>query len=195
MRIPFLLGFGLLPIWAALAFITYAFLTMSRDHAGMTLWALVAAIPASAVTLLIGTVALGIHSRVAGEQSRKLRLSALFVCLAILALAIAGFTLWLNKQDNEQDLIVEKTRIEEFTKGNAIVRAAVGEPLSVSISSCTTVRSDPKPSVYDVMVKGTKTVYAIVEVDRKTKPPTFSLLCTTPLYMGQREAFKSPCAQ
>jgi hypothetical protein len=190
----FLVGFGLLPMWAAFALIAFAFATMRSDQAGMTLWALVAAIPACAVTLSIAGVALAIHSGAAGDRQRKFRLSATFVGVACLVLVLIGLGLWLKKQSNDEDLRIEKADIEEFVKGNAAARAAAGEPFRVSISSYSIGRDGPLPTTYDVSVMGPQTIYAIVTVDRKTKPATFKLLCTTPLSIGQRETSKGPCA-
>ena len=195
MRVIFFLGFGLLPLWAALVFIAFAVMTMSSEHAGMTLWAIVPAFPACAVTLAIAAVCTAIYSRVQGDHGRKLLISGGFLSAALLLFVVAGGTFWSNKKGTEQDILAEKARAEEFARNNLAVRSEVGEPSTVSVNSYTIDRAGRMPTVYDVTVVGTKTVYAIVEVDRKTKPPTFSLRCTTPLYMGQREVFKSRCAQ
>ena len=195
MRISLLFGFGLLPLWAALAFIVFGFMTMSSEHAGMTLWALVPAIPACAATLAIASVCITIYSRVEGDQRRKLFISGCFLSAALLLLFAAGGTFWMKKKGTEQDILAERAHAEEFVRTNLAVRSEVGEPSTVSVNSYTIDRAGPMPTVYDVTVVGTKTVYAIVEVDRKTRPPIFILRCTTPLYMGQREAFKSPCVQ
>ena len=195
MRTAFLVFYGLLPFWAALAFIVFALLTVGNDHAAVAFWALVPAIPACGVTLAIAGVTLAVHSRAKGAPTRKLRVASTFVTAASSVLVIAGVVLWLNKRGNDQDLQAEIIRVEEFTRVNETVRAAAGEPLTTSVNSYTIDLSAPLPTTYDVRVTGSKTVYAIVEVDRKSRPSQFKLLCTTPLYTGKREAFKSPCAQ
>jgi hypothetical protein len=195
MRFVFLAGYGLLPLWAAIAFIAFGFMTMRSDYAGMTLWSLVVAVPACAVTLLVANVGVAIYSRAAGDRWRKLRLSVGFVLLANVGIVLAGVLLWLNKRENDEYVQAEKALVEQFTRSNTTVREAAGEPITVSINSYTFHKSGPLPVQYDVSVSGLRTVYAIVEVDRTSKPPAFRLLCTTPLYMGQRDPLKSPCAQ
>jgi hypothetical protein len=195
MRITFFLGYGLLPVWAALAFIVYGFMTMRPDHAGMTLWALAPAIPACAVTLLVAGSALLIESRTSGDRHRKLRVAATFVAGASLLLILVGLMFWQKKQGNTEAQEVEQLHVEEFVKSNADVRGAAGTPLRVSVASISFGRSESMPVFYDVSVVGTKTIYAIVEIDRRAKEPLFILKCTTPIYMGQRDPHKHPCAQ
>jgi len=195
MRIGFLIGFGLLPLWAALAFIAIAFATTRSDHAGMSLWALVVAIPACAVTLLIAGAGSVVHSRTAGDAKRKQRFSVGFVSLACLGLVASGVWYALNRQKNEQILQHEQGLVLRFVQESAVIRNAAGEPLQVSSSSYTIGNSGPLPVNYDVQVKGTRTIYAIVGIDRTTRPTTFRLLCTTPLYSGQRDPSKGACEQ
>ena len=195
MRVAFIVGFGLLPLWAALAFIAYAFATMRSDQAGMAFWALLPAIPACGVTVLIAGLGSAIYTRTAGDSGRKWTFSAGFVSLACLALAMGGVWYVLVKQKNEQILLHEQGLVVRFVQENDEVRREVGGSPTVSIASYSLLSSGPLPVWYDISVKGTKTVYAIVEVDRSTKPTTFHLRCTTPLYMGSRQPFKGPCEQ
>ena len=196
MRIIFFVGFGLLPLWAALAFVIFGFATMESDQAGMTLWSFIPAIPACAVTVSIAAVTLAIHSRTIGNKLRKLGMSAAFLVAATAFLACIVFAFWMKRQANENSLNLEKTKVEEFVKNNEAVRTAAGEPLSlVYICSYSMDKSGPMPKVYDVSVKGQKQIYAIVNVDRQNKLVTFKLACTTSLYMGQRDASKGACEQ
>ena len=82
----------------------------------------------------------------------------------------------------------------EFVKQNSAVLREVGGNARIDLVS---YRKSGNGSVifYDISVQGTKTVYAIVNVSRESGQPVFSLACTTPLYMGMRDAYKHPCDQ
>ncbi len=162
----------------------------------MVLWVLAAAIPACFVTFIVAGAALAIQARTPGDERRKLRAAGGFVAgasLLLLLLLVAAY--WQKRQENADDLKIEKVRVEDFVRSSAEVRASVGDQLTVSIASIFYGDSEPLPVHYDVAVTGTKTIFAIVEINRQQGQPHFILKCTTPLHSGQRDPHKSPCAQ
>jgi hypothetical protein len=196
MRFLFVATFGLLPFWAAIAFVIFAYATMSGDRAGMTLWAFVVAIPACAITLAIAGVTLAVGANAAGDAQRKRKVSFAFFLLALLALALVAQYFWMKRQDNEQQLRREKERVTEFVATHPNILAETGEPMHASIASYALPSSDSMPVQYDVSASGkVRTVYAIVTADRMFSPSKLVLVCTTHLSMGQRESSKGACAQ
>lgn len=195
MRLVLLLGFGGLPLWLAILFIFYSYSTMSGEYAGMTLWSLVPALPATLATTVIAMATVGIYSGVKGSQNRKAAVASSFFVLANIALLIVVAEPFWEKRQAEKKINLERPQVEQFVTRNAHVHAQVGAPKTVSIVSYTTLRDDLMPSTYDVGVEGSEQIYAIVKVNRTKEPTTFSLECTTKLYMGQRDARKGPCEQ
>jgi hypothetical protein len=194
-RSAFFLTYGLLPLWAAVAFIVFAYMTMSVNHSGTALWALVVALPSCGMTLSIAGIALAIHSRTAGESQRKLRTSTTFVAVASFIVAAIGLALWHHRQSNEQDLQAEKPLVEQFVRTHPLVIGAAGTVSATSIALISFARGDSKPTSYEVSVTGSTTIYAIVDVDRSSGAPHLGLRCTTSVYKGHRDSHKDPCAK
>lgn len=196
MRFLFVATFGLLPFWAAAAFIVFAYVTMSTESAGMSLWAFVVAIPACGITLSIAGVTLAIDDRTGGDHGLNRKHSIGFFAASILILAVVGIYLSVRRQNNEEKLRREINRVSEFVAAHPAVLAAVGDQAKSSIASYTIPSSESLPSQYDVSVSGKlRTVYAIVRADRNVTPSKLILACTTSLPLGQREVFKDPCAK
>lgn len=89
----------------------------------------------------------------------------------------------------------EKTAVEQFVRNHRDA-VALGAIRSVNVGSYSMSRGAQMPVRYDVSVTLEKrTVFAIVDVDRKAAVAAFNLKCITPLSSGQREAHKDACAQ
>ena len=168
---------------------------MSGEYAGMALWALVPALPATLATTAIAMATVGIYSGVNGSKKRKACVASSFFALASIALLIVVAKPFWEKRQAEKEIEHERPQVEQFVTQNAHINAQVGAPKAVSIVSYTTLRDDLMPSTYDVGVEGSEQIYAIIKVNRTKERTTFSLECTTKLYMGHRDARKGPCEQ
>lgn len=111
----------------------------------------------------------------------------------IIAVVVAVVVLLIRNNQNEAASIREKALALEFVRNNTEIMREVGGGGRVDLVAYT--KASNKPAIYDIGVHGTKTLYAIVEASRGSPMPTFKLVCTTPLYVGQRDPFKSPCQQ
>ncbi len=132
--------------------------------------------------------------RVAEESTVKSRVpqdvrSGAFAILAF-CVAIVYLILEHGNETNAQSI---KMLVLDFVKNNEAVMREVGASEQASLVSWQTGRDGS--GTYDVEVRGTKTIYAIVEASRKSSTAQFTLVCTTPLYIGQRDPFKHPCKQ
>jgi len=195
MRVAFLLGYGLLPLWAAVALIVLAFAVMRSDLAGESLWALLVAVPACAVTLAITWATTRTYAEVSGSRARRLTLASGVFAAANATLVVAAASYWLAGENRTDVLRKEKSEVETFVSLNEVVRSAAGEPLRASVSLSTFVRSAPLPSRYEVSVAGAQTVYALVEVDRRVQPATFKLLCIMRRSQTQQDSQVDACSQ
>jgi hypothetical protein len=112
--------------------------------------------------------------------------------VAVLSIAafVAGSLSLIAANQNKINAEDEKRRALDFVKQNETVMQEVGGNGKVGLVSYTTARNGSV--TYDIGVYGTKTIYAIVVASRNSGTSSFTLACTTPLYMGQRDPFK-PC--
>ncbi len=189
MRRLFFVGFSLLPMWAAIALIAYAFAVFPPYQAGMTLWVLLPAIPACAVTYFIAAIATLFYRHTKGDHARKLGSSAGFVAFACLTLGLAGTWYVIDNRETKRMIEHERARAERFVRDNAEVQKAVGRVPAVSTIFTTFETSRSLPSRYEVSVHDSA-LHAIVDVNRTSSPSTFVLRCLT-----QRTASRDPCAK
>jgi hypothetical protein len=113
--------------------------------------------------------------------------------IVVVALVFGAVVVLIQGRRNEAASVNEKALALEFVRTNLEVLQMVGGEAQVSLVSYR--KSQGKPIIYDISVRGQRTLYAIVEPLGVTTTPTFKLLCVTPLYMGQRDPFKHPCEQ
>lgn len=118
-------------------------------------------------------------------EKNSIVFSILIFISAITVLIIA------NQKNNTR--VNEKQSAIELVKNNAKISQEAGGKTDISLVS--TKMLDGVPVMYEISVRGEKTIYAIVEVSRTTKPATFILSCTTEISSGYREAYKHPCEQ
>jgi hypothetical protein len=83
----------------------------------------------------------------------------------------------------------------DYVKNNKQIIKLVGGSVETSPASPTSYSNDRNKGRYDFSIMGAKTIYAIVDVNRSSGKPEFSLACVTTLSMGAREAFKDVCTQ
>jgi hypothetical protein len=193
-RFLFIALIGLLPLWAAILFVAFLAIGDSSSLV-VTPWLIIAAVPASSVSLLLVFATLAVYSRVEGDRARKLRFSSAVFSVGVAAIGISIFA-FLHQRQAQQDAFKRETRMaSEFVARQEAVRSAVGDSPQVRLSQSTISREGPLPVQYDFHVAGPKTVFASVTVDRTGGAARFALACITPLSPGQREAFKDVCAR
>lgn len=113
--------------------------------------------------------------------------------IVVVVFVIGAVVVLIQGHRSETSSVNEKALALEFVRTNSEVLQMVGGEAKIDLVSYT--KSQGKPIVYDIGVRGNRTLYAIVEASGATMAPTFKLLCVTPLYMGQRDPFKHPCEQ
>ena len=193
-KIIFVIGFGLLPVIAASVFVYVGSLGYhgpSSEYWAVAPWYIIAAMPVSLVTFSIATITLLVYGGVSGGHSRKRGIaSASFALMVLVAVGVAGLY-WMNQKTQKQDLKNERFLAQEFVRKNPAVIQAVGEKFEVYPA----VVVGQVPIRYEFSVRSDATVYAIVDVSRKSGRLEFSLACITPTSIGYRDSSKHPCAQ
>jgi hypothetical protein len=193
MRVLLFGAFGLLPLWAAIALIAYAFAALPSHEAGHALWVLVVVPPACAVTLGIASATATVHSLTQGTPESKRKRSAIVLLGSCVLLFVGGG--WYAVKNDEQAKLLrhEQRRAVSFIEDASGVKNVEGS-LRVSISSSSYTSKSNLPVAYDIRVRtGEQYTFYIVEVNRLTTPSSFRVQCTTPMSLGQRAALKGPC--
>lgn len=126
------------------------------------------------------------------EKNTKEHISIKSAALSITAFVAAALSLIVGHQNkiNAED---EKKLALDFVKQYESVMQEVGGNGKVDLVSYSKANNG-SVNFYDIGVYGTKTIYAIVEPP-KSGSSNFTLVCTTPINMGQRDPFKHPCKQ
>jgi hypothetical protein len=88
----------------------------------------------------------------------------------------------------------ERLALEYITHNDQVIKLAGGTVKTFPASS-TIYSNDRNKGRYDFSITGHRTFYAIVDVNRSSGKPVFSLACVTTLSMGYREAGKDACTQ
>ena len=88
----------------------------------------------------------------------------------------------------------ERLALDYITHNDQVIKLAGGTVKTFPASS-TIYSNDRNKGRYDFSITGPKTFYAIVDVNRSSGKPAFSLACVTTLSMGYREAGKDACTQ
>lgn len=101
----------------------------------------------------------------------------------------------IHPADAPQLIATEHARVVELVKNQREVIRAVGVVRDVSSGSYTVPHDHLLPSRYEVVVKGDKTVFAIVDVSRDASKAEFKLACLVRTPIGHRDPFKDPCKQ
>jgi hypothetical protein len=88
---------------------------------------------------------------------------------------------------------LERHLAVEFVRNNADLMQMAGADAKASLLTAPSRKNIH--GLYDIALRGDNTFYVIVEVSRDAKGPTFTLLCTTKLYLSHRDVAKHPCQQ
>ena len=192
MRFLFIAVVGLLPFWLGVAYVD----SQGSFDSLLVPWLAIFVIPGCGVTLVLVLVTLAVYSGVEGDQSRKLRISSSVFLSGFAAVGIATFLFWHKLVTQENDLKREARMAAVFVAEDQAVRLVVGDAPRVILSR-TLSRQEPSPiTYYDFAVEGSKTVAAVVAVDRSEGGAArFKLACITSLSSGKREGFDDVCAQ
>lgn len=193
-RAAFVAVVGLLPLWAAILLVGFLAVIDSSTLVASP-WLIIVAVPACAVSLLLVFATLAVHFRVQGDASRRFKVSSAVFAAGVAAIVFATLLFLHQRQTRENDVKREAQMASKFVAEHQAVRLAVGDTPKVNFSSSTSWSKDPMPFKYDFSVIGSKTVYAIVTVDRSGGTARFSLACITHLSLERRDMLKDPCAQ
>lgn len=95
-RTIFLVGFGFLPLWAAIIAVYLGSLRPSApsEYWAIARWLIAAAVPVCGITLAIASVTLEIYDRASGSASRKSKLAALSFLSFVLVVGVIATVLW-----------------------------------------------------------------------------------------------------
>lgn len=88
----------------------------------------------------------------------------------------------------------EQLALDYITHNDQIIKLAGGAVKTFPAAS-TIYSNDSNRGRYDFSIRGPKEFYAIVDVNRSSGKPKFSLACVTTLSMGYRESGKDVCSQ
>ena len=185
-----LIGFGLLPLWAAIALVVIGSYMPGapHDYWNVAPWAIVAAIPASAITMVIAAAAIVIHNRTPGDGRRKAKVSTawFFGLVALVAGAIGAA--WMSHRAEERQSRVEQRDAVEFAKNHHAVARAAGAIRDARVSSRATDNSR-----LTIWVRGDRTVYAVVRGKRERGKLTFVLACVDDGSRSPQGTAGEPC--
>ncbi|MBC3877526.1 DUF4124 domain-containing protein [Undibacterium sp. FT79W] len=96
--------------------------------------------------------------------------------------------------DNQTKKTEEQLALDYITHNEQVIKLAGGAVKTYPAAS-TTYSNDRNKGRYDFSISGSKSFYAIVDVNRSSGKPEFRLACVTTLSMGYREAGKDACSQ
>lgn len=180
---------GITHLSAAIVGLTTKLLGISTNGAAIPVvlfWSLAVFVVVFLYAMRFRSVAPTTDHNVGDQQNKYWAVFSIFAFVAAVLLLIRSHQI-------ESASVGEKQQVLEFIKQNVAVMREVGGKGNVDLVSYTTASN--APITYDISVRGTKTIYAIVEASKGSKGPTFTLVCTTHLYLGQRDPLKHPCKQ
>lgn len=193
-KIVFFIGFGLLPVIAAIIFIyvgSRSYHGPSSEYWTVAPWYIIAAMPVSLVTFSIAAITLLVYGGVSGDRSKKRRTASVSFALLVLVAICAVGIYWIGQNKQKQSLKHEQFLAQAFVMKNPSVIQAAGETFEVYPA----VVVGQIPIRYEFSVKSDAMMYAIVDVSRESGHPVFSLACITSTSIGYRDSSKHPCAQ
>jgi hypothetical protein len=208
-----ILGFGLLPIWVAIAWVAAVSLGESDAQNYWVVsapWILFIASVYATPTLAIAALTVAAYNLTPGDTTRKTRVAMITFAIPL----VIGIG-WVAMNALNRGTLVAKVEREqrdviEFVIHESAVRQALGDNIDGLISSETTGQASVRarrhflfddslrwPEQYEVAVSsgGPKLVYAIVSVTRDTQGPHFTLKCINPIALAQRDKRNGDCDQ
>ena len=202
-------GFGLLPIWAAIAWVAVASLAApnAREYWVVAPWILFIAWIYAIPTLAIAGLTLAAYNIAPGDTKRKTGVARItFAIPFVIGIGWVAANI-LNRGTLVADVKKEQRDVVEFVINDSVVRQALGDNIDGLVSSASTddetvtarwrfIFDDSirLPTKYEVAVtSGSTIVYAIVGVTRGTQGPHFTLKCINPIAPSQRDRLKDDC--
>jgi hypothetical protein len=187
----FLLGFGLLPVWATSLYAWRGSIGARSDYWTAAPWLIFFSIPVCAITLGIAVGTLIVYQRTQGEPSEKFRAGArtFGMLVSISALLAGGWYLTLMKRQANNEAL--KQRAIALVRSHPAVLQEFGADFQTGLASMTT-GSNERPKRMEIRVSsGAKRLYAIVDVS----DDDLRFACLTAVDMGRRNSGQHPCQQ
>ncbi|MFO1394891.1 MAG: hypothetical protein U1F09_14100 [Steroidobacteraceae bacterium] len=208
-----ILGFGLLPMWVAIAWVAAVSLGESNAREYWVVsapWILFIAWMYVTPTLAIAGLTVIAYNITPGDMTRKTRVARItFAIPFLIGIGWVAMNL-LNRGTLVAKVKQEQRDVVEFVIHDSTVRQALGANIDALINSAATdpasvtarrhfLFDDPTrwPTQYEVAVSsgGPRLVYAIVGVTRDAQGPHFALKCINPIALSQRDRRKGDCDQ
>jgi amino acid transporter len=143
------------------------------------------------VTVFLGRLL--VRGRAGHEQRDRVGRDKAVAFVAVI-IFLVGTVLLMRSILDGRTSVDERKLVVEFVKRNAEVLQQAGENARVHIATHSVSRGHD-PVTYEIAVIGKKRIYAVVEASRDSRRPTFTLLCLTPVSIGQRDPTKPRCEQ
>lgn len=200
----FLIGYGLLPFWAAIVFVTAgSLLAGSSEYWLVAPWFIIVSIPMCGVTFLIAGITLVVQKRTTGDSPRKDKIAARSFWALNLVVAAAIGMWWIQSAMRESVIENEKKLALAFVQAHESVIEQAGRNAQVSLSA-SHAATNALPVKYEFSIDtkrqrdsnpSSRYVHAIVSVSGPSESRRFNLDCITVTSMGYRDPFKDPCKQ
>ena len=113
------------------------------------------------------------------------------MALGLLPLAAVGVLAWMHYR-NEMAQVDEHHQVVDFMMQHKQLAALAGSPLKFNLASSTKYDGGSRGK-YEFSLTARKPLFAIVDVDRKTKPATIRLRCVTSRPPGKRGSPADDC--
>lgn len=203
-KLAFLVGYGLLPLWASIAVVFIGRLfSHSLQYWAVAPWLVIASIPFCVATIVAATITLLVYVKVRGDESRKKNIAAKTFWTFNGLYAAAASAWWLSFVALERDIDNEKTAAQEFVRSHSNVVQQFGNNIEVNLVA-STGNPGSQPLKYEISIdtkrsaganSDSRSVFAIVSVKGISGQRQFVLDCITSLSMGKRDPFSDPCKQ
>ncbi len=96
--------------------------------------------------------------------------------------------------ENQRKKDEQQLALDFVTHNDQLIKLVGGQVKAVPASS-TTYSNDSKRARYEFSIVGSRSLFAIVEVNRSSGKPALVLACVTTLSLGHREASREACSQ
>jgi len=115
------LGFGLLPLWGALALLLLGSVSRPADYWTAAPWLLLLALPLCGITLAMAGAIHAVHARTEGSASRKLGRAGRALAVMMAIVLAAGALLWLRHERNGIDMEALRQEGQGLVRRSALV--------------------------------------------------------------------------
>jgi hypothetical protein len=181
--ILFLLGFGLLPLWASVAYVYLQSLrTTQAEYWAAAPWLIIAALPFCSITLAMAGITYLVFWVTGGARSRRLtRAIACFFMLSLLVVAGAGI-FWKRHATREANIEAEKAAGRIYVEKSREVAGAIPGRIRAGLSESRVARDGLAVRyIYYVYPEhdlvSASAVMAVVDVSRSSGVASFRIAC------------------